>query len=163
MSTPETMERLGMSAYAAYTKKLHGLKGLEMAPWAKLPWDQMGGWTHAANSVVARVAALGYPRPLGAAEDAREARRCAEWLMHMADGGDAGGEVQTRMFFRTAAAQLASKAASSARVDASGESVKAFREYLSVHEVGGLLTGHEKDALALGLARLALSLREERQ
>lgn len=37
-----------------------------------------------------------------------------------------------------------------------GEAVKAFREFLRVHPVGGLLSGHEKDDMALELARIAL-------
>lgn len=158
MSAPETMERLGMGAYAAYAKNMSRVMGWEIKPWSKLPSDQMSSWTHAANNVVVRVAAFGFPRPLGTVEDAREAARCAEWLVHLADGGDAGSEVRTRMLLRTAAALLTSNASAAGEIqEASGDAVKAFREYLSVHSVGGLLTGHEKDDLALGLARLALS------
>lgn len=37
-----------------------------------------------------------------------------------------------------------------------GEAVRAFREYLAVHEVSGRMDGHAVDDMALGLARIAL-------
>lgn len=152
MSQPETMRHLGECAYTAFAKELCRVTGIESPAWNKLRGEQMRSWHHAANNVVARVAAFGFPRPLDALEDAREAKRCAEWLLHVADGGDAGSEMQLRSLLRTAAGLLTNHAS---RADADGEAAGALREYLSVHPVGGLLTGKEMDALALGLARVA--------
>lgn len=42
-----------------------------------------------------------------------------------------------------------------------GDAVKAFREFLRVHPVGGRLTGFEKDEMALELARIALDFGKE--
>jgi len=103
---PETMEHLGLCAYTAYAKEIERVNGPGARPWTSLPWEQMRGWQHAANNVVVRVAAFGYPRPLIAADEAREAGRCAEWLLHVADGGDAGSDVQLGMLLRTAARML---------------------------------------------------------
>lgn len=153
MSQPETMRHLGECAYTAFSKELYRVTGIESPAWNKLRGEQMRSWHHAANNVVARVAAFGFPRPLDALEDAREAKRCAEWLMHVADGGDVGGGSQLRALLRSAAGLLAHHAS---RASADGETASALREYLSVHPVGGQLTGKEMDALALGLARVAL-------
>ena len=109
MNTPDTLEKLGSCAYTAYAKNMNRVMGYEITPWSKLPWNQMNSWHHAANNVVARVAAFGYPRPLEPVEEAREAARCAEWLMHVADGGDAGSGLQMRSLLRTAAQLLAMK------------------------------------------------------
>lgn len=106
MNAPETMEHLGRCAYTAYAQEINRVVGHEVKPWTSLPWEQMRGWHHAANNVVVRVAAFGYPRPLAAADEAREAGRCAEWLLHVADGGDAGSDMQMRMLLRTSAQLL---------------------------------------------------------
>ncbi|AFU47337.1 hypothetical protein C380_18215 [Acidovorax sp. KKS102] len=147
------MSHLGECAYTAFAKELHRVTGIASPEWNKLRSEQMRSWHHAANNVVARVAAFGFPRPLDALEDAREAKRCAEWLLHVADGGDVGGSSQMRALLRSAAGLLAHHAS---RADADGDAASALREYLSVHPVGGHLTGKEIDALALGLARVAL-------
>lgn len=153
MTAPETMMHLGECAYTAFAKELYRTTGIESPAWSKLRGEQMRSWNHSANNVVARVAAFGFPRPLDPIEDAREAKRCAEWLLHVADGGEAGSEMQLRFLLRTAAGLLTHHAS---RAVADGEAATALREYLSAHPVRAQLTGKEMDALALGLARVAL-------
>ncbi len=152
-SVPETIKQLGECAYTAFAKELYRNTGIESPNWNKLRFEHMRGWHQAANNVVARVAAFGYPRPLDAVEDAVEARRCAEWLMYVSDGGDAGSEVRTRLLLRTSARLLAHHAS---RADSENTVANAFRDCLAEHPYGERLTGREKDELALGLARIAL-------
>ena len=107
MSTPATIEYLGQSAFHAYAKELKRLTGVDSRSWIQLPSEQMRCWHQAANTVVAHVAAFGYPRPTGSLEDSlREAGRCADWLRHVADGGDAGSHVRFLLLLRTAASEL---------------------------------------------------------
>lgn len=120
MSAPETMEKLGLCAYTAYAKNMHRVGGWEIKPWAKLGYEQMGSWTHAANNVVVRVACFGFPRPMDPVEQATEAERCAAWLLHVADGGNAGSEMQLRMLLRTSAGLLSQLAAPLAEGSAHG-------------------------------------------
>lgn len=105
-TAPITTEQLAEAAYHAWAKESQRLGGPAAAEWSRLSRAENKAWLQATSTVASHVAFTGCPRPLDLAGNVCEASRCAEWLLHVADGGDAGSEAQLRMLLRTAAGLL---------------------------------------------------------
>ncbi|MBF9263595.1 hypothetical protein [Paracidovorax cattleyae] len=105
-TAPATTDQLAQDAYHAYAKERRRLGGAGVPEWTRLSRAEAKGWLQATTTIASHVAFAGCPKPLDLAGDVCEATRCAEWLLHLADGGDAGSEAQLRMLLRTAAGLL---------------------------------------------------------
>ncbi len=105
-AAPQTIEELAQTAYQSYVKEQQRLGNSSVLNWSSLSRDTKKAWQQAASTIASQVAFAGCPRPMDPAGDTREASRSAEWLLHIADGGDPGSEAQLRMLLRTAAGLL---------------------------------------------------------
>ncbi|GKS97016.1 hypothetical protein [Acidovorax sp. SUPP2825] len=109
-SAPTTTDQLAQDAYHAYAKERMRLGGAKASEWERLSQTEINGWQQATSTIASHVAFTGCPRPLDMAGGVCEAKRCAEWLLHLSDGGDVGSDAQVRMLLRTAAGLLGSAA-----------------------------------------------------
>ncbi|WCM88536.1 hypothetical protein [Acidovorax sp. NCPPB 3576] len=105
-TAPTTTDQLAQDAYHAYAKERTRLGGAKAPEWERLSQAETKGWQQATSAIASHVAFTGCPRPLDLAGGVCEAKRCAEWLLHLADGGDVGSDAQLRMLLRTAAGLL---------------------------------------------------------
>lgn len=105
-SAPSTTDQLAQDAYHAYAKERMRLGGAKASEWERLSQAEIKGWQQATSTIASHVAFIGCPRPLDMAGGVCEAKRCAEWLLHLSDGGDVGSDAQVRMLLRTAAGLL---------------------------------------------------------
>ena len=113
-SAPATTDQLAQDAYHAYAKERTRLGGAKALEWERLSQAEIKGWQQATGTIASHVAFTGCPRPMDLVAGVSEARRCAEWLLHLADGGDVGSDAQLRMLLRTAAGLLVGAADSPA-------------------------------------------------